>query len=202
MWTPSSKKNDDEGYWFRLQASICVHFKVGDILMYLELVIKHICSRHLWMFCKIWANPGLFYFIFIFSIQLAVNIQYIFLPMIGFKLRTFGVGSDHSTNWATTTAHICECFNEKYFYLQYDTETARFEDISPVLLNPTTPSSGFKNCQICLQVSNEGNKNIPKKLKNGFILNDKKYQVCTPFINGPRISTYLQRSTVSLLPST
>ena len=52
MWTPSSKKNDDEGYWFRLQASICVHFKVPDILMYLELVIKHICSRHLWMFCK------------------------------------------------------------------------------------------------------------------------------------------------------
>ena len=43
-------------------------------------------------------------FIFVFSIQLTVNIQYIFLPMTGFERQTSGIGSDHSTNWATTTA--------------------------------------------------------------------------------------------------
>ena len=51
-----------------------------------------------------WATPCLF-FIFVFSIQLKVkqcNIK--FLPMTGFELRTSGVGSDRSTNWATTTA--------------------------------------------------------------------------------------------------
>ena len=45
-----------------------------------------------------WANPALFLFIFFFSIQLTVNIQYEFLPITGFEPRTFGVGSDRSTN--------------------------------------------------------------------------------------------------------
>ena len=51
-----------------------------------------------------WANPGLFFFIFVFSIQLTENIQYKFLPMTGFKPWTSGVRSNRSTNWATTTA--------------------------------------------------------------------------------------------------
>ena len=50
------------------------------------------------------AIPGLFFFIFVFSVQLTVNIQYKFLPMTGFEPRTSGIGSDRSTNWATTTA--------------------------------------------------------------------------------------------------
>ena len=51
-----------------------------------------------------WAIPGLFFFIFAFSIQWIVNAQYKFLPMSGFKLRTSEIGSDRSTNWTTTTA--------------------------------------------------------------------------------------------------
>ena len=51
-----------------------------------------------------WAIPGLFLFIFAFSIELTVNVQYKFLPMTGFKPGTSEMGSDHSTNWATTTA--------------------------------------------------------------------------------------------------
>ena len=50
-----------------------------------------------------------FLFIFVFSIQFTVNVQYKFLPMTGFKPWTSGIGSDCSTNWATTTAH--------YFFL-------------------------------------------------------------------------------------
>ena len=34
------------------------------------------------------------------------------LPVSGFELRTIGIGSDHSANWATTTA--------KLFYLLPD----------------------------------------------------------------------------------
>ena len=49
---------------------------------------------------------GLFFFIFIFSKQLTVNVQFNFLLMTGFELRTTGTGSNRSTNWATTTAHI------------------------------------------------------------------------------------------------
>ena len=48
-----------------------------------------------------WAIPGLFFFIFVFSnLRLADKT----LPMSGFELRISGVGSNRSTNWATTTA--------------------------------------------------------------------------------------------------
>ena len=47
---------------------------------------------------KKWAIPGLFFFIFVFSIQLTVNVRYKFLPMTGFEPRTSGIGSDCSTN--------------------------------------------------------------------------------------------------------
>ena len=50
------------------------------------------------------AFPGLFFFIFVFSIQLTVNAQYNFLQMTGFEPRTSGVESDRSTNWVITTA--------------------------------------------------------------------------------------------------
>ena len=64
----------------------------------------YLIHRHL--FFK-WAISGLFFFIFVFSIQLTVNIvQYNFLPMTGFKLRTSGIESKCSTNCATTTAQF------------------------------------------------------------------------------------------------
>ena len=45
-----------------------------------------------------------FFFMFVSSIQLTVNVQYKFFPMTGFEPRTSGIGNDRSTNWATTTA--------------------------------------------------------------------------------------------------
>ena len=61
----------------------------------------------LYYFLKMGHSWPLFFFIFIFSIQLTVNIHYKFLPMTGFELRTSRIGSDRSTNWATTTAPSC-----------------------------------------------------------------------------------------------
>ena len=43
---------------------------------------------------------GLFFFIFVFSVQLRIKS----LPMTGFNSQTSGVGSNRSNNWATTTA--------------------------------------------------------------------------------------------------
>ena len=45
-----------------------------------------------------WPIPSLFFFIFVYSIQFTVNVQYQFSPMTGFELQTSGIGSDRSTN--------------------------------------------------------------------------------------------------------
>ena len=58
--------------------------------------------RTSWFFLKVGHSRPLF-FIFVFSIQLTVNVQCKCLLMTGFELRTFGIGSNRSTNWATTT---------------------------------------------------------------------------------------------------
>ena len=50
-----------------------------------------------------WAIPDLFFFIFVFSIQLKVNVQSKLLPMTGFELQNSEIGGYRSTNWATTT---------------------------------------------------------------------------------------------------
>ena len=47
---------------------------------------------------KKWAIPGLFFFIFVFSIQLTVIVEYELLPMTGYEPRTSGIGSNRSTN--------------------------------------------------------------------------------------------------------
>ena len=47
---------------------------------------------------KKWAIPSLFFFIFVFSIQLTVNVLYNFLPMTGLNAWTSGDGSNRSTN--------------------------------------------------------------------------------------------------------
>ena len=52
-----------------------------------------------------WDIPSPFFFIFVFSIQLIVNnVQYKLCRRTGFKLQICGVGSDHFTTWAKTTA--------------------------------------------------------------------------------------------------
>ena len=56
------------------------------------------------MFFK-WAIPGLFLFFSSFQYSWwQTNVQYKFLPMTGFELRTSSIRSNRSTNWATTTA--------------------------------------------------------------------------------------------------
>ena len=57
-------------------------------------------------FKKNWAILGLFFFIFVFSIQLSVNVQYTFLPMTGLEQCTSGIRCNHSTNWASTTVQF------------------------------------------------------------------------------------------------
>ena len=58
-------------------------------------------------FLKRWAIPGLFFFNFVFSIiQLVDKLVDKILSMTGYEPRISDVGSDHSTNWATTTAQL------------------------------------------------------------------------------------------------
>ena len=66
------------------------------------LLIVGRCTTNL-MLLK-WDIPGLFFFIFVFLIQLTVkNVPYKSLPMSRFKPRNSGVRSNRSTNLATTT---------------------------------------------------------------------------------------------------
>ena len=64
------------------------------------------CFKYHWrqMILFKWTIPGLFFFIFVFSIQLIVIVQYKCLPMTGFEPLISGIGNDRSTNWPTTTA--------------------------------------------------------------------------------------------------
>ena len=57
--------------------------------------------------------PASVFFIFVFSIQLILNVQYKFLPMTGFELRTSAVRGECSTTWATTTTLNAHSWNSK-----------------------------------------------------------------------------------------
>ena len=87
------------GYFWKVWMTIFLTKEAqtfGNFLASLEITV---CSKIVF--------PGIFFFIFIFSLQLTVNVQNKFLLMTGFEPLTSGIGSDHSTNWATTTAHTC-----------------------------------------------------------------------------------------------
>ena len=75
------------------------YLRLGNNLRILKLFVTH-CPTVYW---HLIATSGAFYgpLPAVFSKQLSVTIQYCFLPMTGFELRTSGIGSDHSTNWAT-----------------------------------------------------------------------------------------------------
>ena len=65
-----------------------------------------------------WAIPGLLSLFSFFQYTVdSKQMFYInkFLPMTGFEPRTSGIGSDRSTNWATTTAliKVFWCHNSK-----------------------------------------------------------------------------------------
>ena len=68
-----------------------------------------------WRYAPVFVfKRGFFFFIFDFSIKLTVtNVLDKSLPITGFKLWTSGVGSDRSTNWATTYA---ECTIVSLFF--------------------------------------------------------------------------------------
>ena len=66
-----------------------------------------------------WAIPGLFFSILVFSIQLTVNVECTFLPMTGYEPRTFGIGSDCSTNRATTTALVELIFAQRSIWKNF-----------------------------------------------------------------------------------
>ena len=71
-------------------------------------------------FKKKWAIPGLSFFIFVFSIQLtAENVGRKSLPMTGFEPWTSSVGSDHSTNRATTTALLVGGYDDMVHIMEY-----------------------------------------------------------------------------------
>ena len=72
--------------------------KIGTIISYFIVNLKNICPF-----------PASHFIVLSFQYSWQL-IKY--LPMAGFELRISGVGSDHSTNWATTTGHvslICFC---------------------------------------------------------------------------------------------
>ena len=61
-------------------------------MAYLSNAEIHMTSvTRLGYFFKKWTIPGLFFFIFVFSIQLTVEFNINVLPMIGFKPRTSGI---------------------------------------------------------------------------------------------------------------
>ena len=68
-----------------------IYLRIGTLITQSKLKIK----EH--YFLK-WAIPSLFFYIFVFSIQLTVYVQYNFLLMTGFEPRTSGIRSDRSTN--------------------------------------------------------------------------------------------------------
>ena len=75
---------------------------------------KYFISENLLYFFKKWAISGLFFSIFVFSVQLTVNkinVRYKSLTMTWLELWTSVVGSDCSANWATTTAQNTLMFN-------------------------------------------------------------------------------------------
>ena len=68
-----------------------------------------------------------------------------FLPMTGFKLRISGIGSDHSTNWATTTSRLLlKLDTQPNIHLVFEFCTQRGIRTTPNLLQygiPLPPSS-------------------------------------------------------------
>jgi hypothetical protein len=65
--------------------------------------------------------------------------------------------------------------DDYWFRLKYDTQTARFEDITPMLLEPSTNKS-LESCLIC-DYFRQNEKRGPRITDNGFTFNGENYQV-------------------------
>ena len=81
------------------------------------------------VFLKKWAIHILFFFIFIFSLQLTVNIQYKILMMTGFEQQISGIRRDSSTNWATTTASLDSLSLNVLRLVDFQIRSSRWGDI-------------------------------------------------------------------------
>ena len=72
-------------------------------IMILTFRVMLLCSWVQYFFKNGPFRP-LFSFFLIFSTVISLHVYYRISPMARFKPRTFGIGSNHSTNWVTTTA--------------------------------------------------------------------------------------------------
>ncbi len=70
-------------------------------------------------------------------------------------------------------------YDDYWFRLQYDPQTARFEDISPLLLDPSS-SESLTSCRICEYLDQKA-KGGPVIADNGFILNGENYHVTSNY---------------------
>lgn len=61
-----------------------------------------------------------------------------------------------------------------WFRLQYDVETARFEDISQILLNPIDDCS---SCRICKNLQRKLDLEVPKLVEDGILWRGEKYRI-------------------------
>ena len=147
---------------------------IAHPLIRLPRCCKIYCSRKQTfysLFLEKSANPGLFFFIFVFSIQSTVNVQYNFLPMTGFELRTSGVGSKHSTNWAPTL-YLLTVFT-KYSFFEF-TLTFKLHICSMCMTIPTilcykaNPTYSISTSLWTLVQGNLGVYILPKTIKFAF----------------------------------
>ena len=118
--------SSNPSHWHFLFAVNCTYLKEKKRpRMFRFLTSGRQCGSFLFvqtcfLFCFFkWAIPGHFFFIFLFSIHSwqKTNVQYInkFLLMTGFELRTSVIGSNGSTNWATTTPQHVSCLSLEIF---------------------------------------------------------------------------------------
>ena len=82
-------------HFVRFQITIQLYLKSVDVLLVIRTQDQSMVGAC--VFLKKWPFPADF-FIFVFSIQLTVNVQNKFLAMTGFEPHAYGIGSNHSTN--------------------------------------------------------------------------------------------------------
>ena len=83
-----------------------------------------------------------------------------FLPMTGFEPRTSGIGSDHSTNWATTTAPISQQIFVQYnwvqwreLYKRYNASECKTSNVQFSLVNTDRLSYKSFNCFFHVEIN-------------------------------------------------
>jgi len=87
----------------------------------------------------------------------------------------FQVGGLEESTW-TPSDDLGEY--DYWYRLQYDPETARFEEIFPTLLTGLSEIDNIKgDCKICQALEIKAKKSVPTKSGNGFVLDGENYEV-------------------------